>query len=134
MFFFKLFTFAFSVLNFLFLATSLSTTSFTFFTFTGIVFSLPKSKSSAFVFRLFKLQSWTKLVETKIENPVNSRNGSVFQIPSSPPYSPISMLNLDKFCCQNPKTVRITLIWRERGCAFRFMEIFHLMEFFVISE
>ena len=29
-----------------------------------------------------KLQPWTKLVE----NPVNSRNGSTFQIPNSPPY------------------------------------------------
>ena len=32
-----------------------------------------------------KLQPWTKLVETKVENPVNSRNDSIFQIPSSPP-------------------------------------------------
>ena len=33
-----------------------------------------------------KLQSWTKLVETRVENPVNSRNGSIFQIQNSPPY------------------------------------------------
>ena len=58
-----------------------------------------------------KLQPWTKLVETKVENPVNSRNDSSFQIPNSQ----ISMLNLAKFCFQKPKTLQTTLIWRERG-------------------
>ena len=43
------------------------------------------------------LQTWTKLVETKLENPVNSRNDSIFQIPISPLYPQISMLNLAKF-------------------------------------
>ena len=33
---------------------------------------------------VFELQPWTKLVETKVENPVNSRNDSIFQIPISP--------------------------------------------------
>ena len=58
-----------------------------------------------------KLQPWTKLVETKVENPVNSRNDSIFQIPNSPPYPPISMLNLAEFCCQKPKNLPTTLIW-----------------------
>ena len=62
----------------------------------------------------FNLQPWTKLVETKVENPVNSRNVSVFKIPNSPPYPPTSMLNLAEFCCQKPKNLPTTLIWRER--------------------
>ena len=62
-----------------------------------------------------KLQPWTKLVETKVENPVNSRNDSIFEIPNSPPYPPISMLTLAKFCCQKPKTLPTTLTWGERG-------------------
>ena len=33
-----------------------------------------------------QLQPWTKLVETKLENPVKSRNGSTFQISNSPLY------------------------------------------------
>ena len=61
------------------------------------------------------LQPWTKLVETKVEKPVNSRNDSIFQIPNSSPYPPISMLNLAEFCCQKPKTLPTTLIWGERG-------------------
>ena len=40
----------------MFLATSLSTTSLNFFTSTGTVFNLPASKSSTFVFELFKLR------------------------------------------------------------------------------
>ena len=64
---------------------------------------------------LYNLQPWTKLVETKVENPVNSRNDSSFQIPDSPPYPPISMLNLAKICSQKPKTLPTTLIWGERG-------------------
>ena len=65
--------------------------------------------------RKLELQSWTKLVETRVENPVNSRNGSIFQIQNSPPYPLISMLNLVKFCCQKPKTLQTTLIWGKRG-------------------
>ena len=61
------------------------------------------------------LQTWTKLVETKLENPVNSRNDSIFQIPISPLCPPISMLNLAKFCFQKPKTLPTTLILGERG-------------------
>ena len=57
------------------------------------------------------LQPWTKLVEIKVENPVNSRNDSIFKIPNSPPYPPISMLNLAEFCCQKPKNLPTTLIW-----------------------
>ena len=61
------------------------------------------------------LQFSKKLVKTKVENPVNPRNGSSFQIQDSPPYPPISMLNLVKFCCQKPKTLQTTLIWGEGG-------------------
>ena len=51
----KLFTFIFSVLNFVFLTASLSTTSLNFFKSTGIVLNLPISRSSTFVCKLFKL-------------------------------------------------------------------------------
>ena len=43
------------MLNFVFLATSLCTISFNFFKSTGPPFNLPTSKSSNFVFILFKL-------------------------------------------------------------------------------
>ena len=49
------FTFVFSVLKFVFLTTSLSTTLPNFFKSTGANFNLPTSKSSTFVFKLFKL-------------------------------------------------------------------------------
>ena len=55
MLFSKLFTFVFSVLNFVFLATSLYTTSLNFFNYTGTVFNLPKPKSSTFILKSFKL-------------------------------------------------------------------------------
>ena len=42
-------------------------------------------------------QRWTKVVETKLENLVNSKNDLIFQILSSPPYAAISMLSLTKF-------------------------------------
>ena len=54
-FFSKLFTFAFSAMNFLFLTTLLSTTSLNFFEPTGTIFNLPTSKSSTFLFELLKL-------------------------------------------------------------------------------
>ena len=60
-------------------------------------------------------QLWTKLVETKVGNQVNSRNASIFQIPNSPPDLFISMLDLVQFCCQNNKALETTLIWGERG-------------------
>ena len=70
-------------------------------------------------------QSWKKLVETKVENAVNSRNDSIFQIPNSPLYPQTSMLNLARFCCQKsktfrfccqkPKTLPTTWICGERG-------------------
>ena len=47
-FFSKLFTFVFSVLNFELLTTSLSTTSINFLKSTGTVFNLAVSKSSTF--------------------------------------------------------------------------------------
>ena len=53
--------------------------------------------------------------ETKCEKRVNPRNKSFIQIPNSPPYPLISMLNLAKFCCQKPKTLSTTMIWGERG-------------------
>ena len=40
---------------FVFLTTSLSTTSFIFYKFTGTVFKLPASKSFTFIFKSFKL-------------------------------------------------------------------------------
>ena len=43
------------MLNFLFLTTSLYTTSLNVFKSTGTVFNLPTCKSSTFVFILFKL-------------------------------------------------------------------------------
>ena len=47
-----MFTFVSSVLSFVFLTTSLSTTSLNFFKSTGTVFHLPTSKLSTFVFKL----------------------------------------------------------------------------------
>ena len=63
---------------------------------------------------LINLQPRTKLVEKKVENLVNSRNDSIFQIPNSPPYPPISMLNMVEICCQKPKTLSTTLIRGDR--------------------
>ena len=48
-FFSKLFTFVFSVLNVVFLTNSLSTTSLNLFKSTGTAFNLPTSKSFTFV-------------------------------------------------------------------------------------
>ena len=48
-------TFVYSVLNFAFLTTSLSTASFSFSKSTETVFGLPTFKSSTFVFKLFNL-------------------------------------------------------------------------------
>ena len=73
---------------------------------------------------LYILEPRTKFVETKVENPVNSRNDSIFQIPNSFLYPLISMLNLGKFCCQKPKTLPITLISCER-------ELFSLKNWFL---
>ena len=72
-------------------------------------------------------QPWTKLLETKVENPVNSRNDSIFQIPNSSPYPPIPMLNLAKFCCQKPKTLPTTLIWGEREGFFSLKSRFSIL-------
>ena len=54
-FFPKLFSFVYSVLNFVFLTTSLSTASLNFIKSTGTVFNLATPKSSTFVFKLFKV-------------------------------------------------------------------------------
>ena len=54
-FFSKLFIFVFSVLNFVFLTTSLVTTSVNFFGNTGTVFNLTTYKSPTIVFKLFIL-------------------------------------------------------------------------------
>ena len=67
-----------------------------------------------------KLQPSTKLVETKVENPVNSRNESISQIPNSPPYPPISVLNLAKFCCQKPKTLSTIFMLLSHGASINF--------------
>ena len=47
--------------------------------------------------------SWTKLLETKFENVLNSRNCSNFQIAFSLIYGLLSMLYLVKFCWKSPK-------------------------------
>ena len=49
------FAFVFSVVNFVFLTTFLLTTSLNFFKTTGTVFNVPKSTSSIYVLKLFKL-------------------------------------------------------------------------------
>ena len=54
-------------------------------------------------------QPWKKLVETKVENPVNSRNDTIFQIPNSPSYPSIPMFNLASICSQKPETLRTSL-------------------------
>ena len=77
----------------------------------------------------FKQQPWTKLFETKVENPVNSRNSSIFQIPDSLPYPSISMLNQAQFCCQKPKTMWTTLIWGEMGFSLKIDFLFCLNSF-----
>ena len=41
--------------------------------------------SAALTLDLHEPQPWTKLVETKVENPVNERNDPIFHIPNSPP-------------------------------------------------
>ena len=38
------------------------------------------------VSRFDNLQPWTKLVEIKVKNPVNSSNDTAFEIPDSPPF------------------------------------------------
>ena len=72
-FFSKLFIFALGVLIFVFLTTSLSTTSLTFFKFTGITSDLPISKSSTFVFK------WLKLVGTLTKLLMSSLLTSAFK-------------------------------------------------------
>ena len=69
----KLFTFVFSV-EFVFLITSLSTTSLYVFKPTGTVFNLPTSKSPTFVFKLFKL------VETSVSWFMSSLLTSAFKV------------------------------------------------------
>ena len=61
------------------------------------------------------LQSSRKLVETNVKVPLNSRNGSLFKKEKNPSYPPISMLNLGKFCCHQPKTSQTTLNWGGEG-------------------
>ena len=61
-FFCKLFTFAFSVLDFLILTTSLAITSLIFL-YSETVFNLPTSKSYTFGFELFKpIETLTSLL------------------------------------------------------------------------
>ena len=72
-FFFQIIYFVFSVLNFLFLTTCLFTTSLNCFNSTGTVFILPTSKSSTFVFKVFKL------VETLINLLMSSLSTSAFK-------------------------------------------------------
>ena len=63
----KLFTFIFSLLNFVLLTTSLFTVSLKFFNSIGIVFNLLTSKSNTFVFKLLKpVQTLTKMFSLSI--------------------------------------------------------------------
>ena len=61
------------------------------------------------------LQPWTKVIETKVENPVNLKNDSIFQISNSPSHESISILNLARLFFQMPKTLQTILIWLQRG-------------------
>ena len=54
-FFYKIFSFVFSLLNFVFLTVSLSSTLLIFLKSTGIDFNLPTSKSFIFGLKLLKL-------------------------------------------------------------------------------
>ena len=54
------------------------------------------------------LQPWTKIVETKVESLLNSRNESIFQILNYPPDAPVSILNQAKVSSQIPKTLQTT--------------------------
>ena len=57
------------MLNFVVITTSLATTSHNFCKSTGTVFNLPSSKSSTFVFKLFKLVgTLTSLLITYLSN------------------------------------------------------------------
>ena len=56
------------------------------------------------------IKSWTIAVKKKVGNTVSLRNGSIFQIPNSPPYLSILKFNIARFCCQKPKTLRTILI------------------------
>ena len=68
-FFSKVFTFGFSVVNFVFLITSLATTWLNFFKSTITVYNLPTSISSTFVLKLFKLvRTLTKLLMSNLPN------------------------------------------------------------------
>ena len=53
--FYAIYFFVFNVLNFMFLTTSLSTTSLNLFKFIGTVFNLTISNSSTFLKKIFKL-------------------------------------------------------------------------------
>ena len=65
--------------------------------------------------RFAVLQPWTKVIETKVENPRNLKTDSIFQISNSPSHGPISMLNLAMLSFQMPKTLQTTLIWLQGG-------------------
>ena len=69
----NLYTFIFSVLNFVFFTTWFSTKWFNFFKSIEKMFNLPASKSSSFVFKLFKL------VGTSINLLMSSLSTSAFK-------------------------------------------------------
>ena len=82
------------------------------------------------------LQPWTKLVETKVESPVNSGNGSFFQILNPPSPDPIplphmQMLNLTKFCCQKPKNLANNIDLGREGFFCRKVDLLFYLNSFV---
>ena len=55
------------------------------------------------------VQPWKNLLEEKVEKLLKGRNEVFFQIPNSPPYPAISMLNIARNICQKPKIFQTTL-------------------------
>ena len=62
------------MLNFVFLRTSLLTTSFDFFKFVGTVFSLPITKSSTFLFKSFKLVGTNLVISSLSTSAFKAKN------------------------------------------------------------
>ena len=77
-------------------------------------FNTHLSRPAFSTFNFGKLQPWTKLVETKVKSSQFKKWSNFWNCKFSPlPLPLISMLNLAKFCCHKPKTLRTTLILRE---------------------
>ena len=81
--------------------------------------------TNVYVLKISK--SWTNFVETKVENPVNSRNNSTFQVVNSSLYPHIPMLNLAKTCYGKPETLQTTLIRGMEGVFLAEAKIFYFL-------